>query len=56
MADPSNGSQAPVGRVNMDRLLERRPLLPAERQAQPAVVCVTGECGSEGHARLGTGL
>lgn len=42
----------------MQRLLERRPLLPAERQAQPVTVCVTGQCGCKGVAgseRLGLG-
>ncbi|PRW32669.1 heme peroxidase-related [Chlorella sorokiniana] len=29
----------------MERLLERRPLLPAEHQAPPATVCVTGAAG-----------
>ncbi|KAL4421429.1 hypothetical protein ABPG75_010720 [Micractinium tetrahymenae] len=33
------------GRVNMESMLERKPLHPAERQAPPARVCVTGAAG-----------
>jgi hypothetical protein len=31
------------GRVNMREMLERKPLYPAEREADPALVCVTGD-------------
>lgn len=30
---------------NMERILARKPLTPAERAAKPAVVCVTGAAG-----------
>ncbi len=30
------------GRVNMESMLERKPLHPAEQQATPTRVCVTG--------------
>ncbi|EFN54626.1 hypothetical protein CHLNCDRAFT_135160 [Chlorella variabilis] len=33
------------GQVNLDRILARKPLYPAERQAAPATVCVTGGAG-----------
>lgn len=31
------------GRVNMREMLERKPLYPAEREADPTLVCVTGD-------------
>lgn len=31
------------GRVNMESMLERKPLHPVEQQAAPARICVTGE-------------
>lgn len=46
MPTASTDAQTLAGGVNtMKRLLERRPLLLAERQAQPTTVCVTGERG-----------
>ena len=33
------------GQVNMDALLQRKPLHPAELRAVPSRVCVTGEHG-----------
>ena len=45
-------AQGLAGRVNLERLLQRRPLLPPERQAQPATVCVTGQY-RRAHAKVG---
>ncbi len=35
--------QALRGQVNLERMLSRKPLHDAEKQAAPATVCVTGE-------------
>jgi hypothetical protein len=34
--------EAHRGKVNLERMLERKPLHAAEQQAAPATVCVTG--------------
>ena len=39
---PIADMEAHRGKVNLERMLERKPLHAAEQQAAPATVCVTG--------------
>jgi hypothetical protein len=43
--------EAHRGKVNLERMLERKPLHAAEQQAAPVTVCVTGAW-----APIGAGL
>ncbi len=48
---PIADMEAHRGKVNLERMLERKPLHAAEQQAAPVTVCVTGAW-----APIGAGL